>query len=197
MARWVNKIVFTWLSLLTVTSILSLCRTFYSADNIGIDYSGILIGILSVLVTTLIGWQLYSFVGFSKQERNNEIKINRLLNILRNESENDKRGEYLHSDDLAEIYRLILKFGSEVDAEYAYIRHKLNGAYYCSRIGELEQCDNSLLSVITFIQYKHPEVKHSRKDNLLRILMRISSEDRIENHTKALEAVACLKVVET
>lgn len=56
----------TWslgLSIIAVIiSTLSLCAAFYRTPTLGIDYQGIIVGILSLLITILIGWQIYNVI---------------------------------------------------------------------------------------------------------------------------------------
>lgn len=56
----------TWslgLSIIAVIiSILSLCAAFYRTPSLGIDYQGVIVGILSLLITILIGWQIYNVI---------------------------------------------------------------------------------------------------------------------------------------
>ena len=44
--------------------IISLCRTYPRTEELGIDYMGILVGILSVIALFAISWQIYNTVTF-------------------------------------------------------------------------------------------------------------------------------------
>lgn len=51
-------------------------------DNLGFDYMGIIVGILSFLITLLIGWNIFSVIDFNKKveviiENNNKLKEER------------------------------------------------------------------------------------------------------------------------
>lgn len=48
------------LALSIVAIIFCICRIFPRTYNLGIDYIGIIVGILSLLVTILIGWNIYT-----------------------------------------------------------------------------------------------------------------------------------------
>lgn len=62
MSKGVKIIIVLWLILLSVTSLIAFFRSFYTEVNLGIDYAGVLVGILAALVTTLIGWQIYTII---------------------------------------------------------------------------------------------------------------------------------------
>lgn len=61
-----------------VTPIISLCALFFSIiaicnvcprTDIGFDYMGAIMGILSLLVTALIGWNIYTIIDFKEKDR--------------------------------------------------------------------------------------------------------------------------------
>lgn len=60
-----------WLVVVTIIlDIIILCRTFprtVDEQNLSIDYIGIIIGILSLLVTLLIGWQIWKTIEIDKK----------------------------------------------------------------------------------------------------------------------------------
>lgn len=43
-------------------SIIAICMAGYRTPEFGLDYLGVLVGVLSLLVTVLIGWQIYSML---------------------------------------------------------------------------------------------------------------------------------------
>ena len=77
------KIVMTiWLIVISIISILSLIRSFYYDVSLGIDYSGILVGILAALCTVLIGWQIYTIIDFNKRRKDLEEHEKKLMSII-------------------------------------------------------------------------------------------------------------------
>lgn len=68
-----------WLIILSIISIAALCRTFYRSIELGIDYFGIIVGILAALCTVLIGWQIYNIIDFRRARQELEARENRLI----------------------------------------------------------------------------------------------------------------------
>jgi len=66
-----------------VFSIISLCRTLpRSCDNLGFDYMGVIVAIFSLLVTILIGWNIYTALDIGKEMKiikNEQSKIKEQL----------------------------------------------------------------------------------------------------------------------
>lgn len=71
----------TWsfgLSIIAVIiSILSLCAAFYRTPTLGIDYQGIIVGILSLLITILIGWQIYNVIYLKNELRKEVLNLSK------------------------------------------------------------------------------------------------------------------------
>lgn len=64
-----------------------LCILFHRTNNLGIDYLGIIVGIQSLLVTILIGWNIYQVINIKQEwERSKEYTI-RLENDLKKSQE--------------------------------------------------------------------------------------------------------------
>ena len=52
-----------WLSIISLLlSIISTCVAVWRSPELGFDYQGVITGVLSLLVTVLIGWQIYNYV---------------------------------------------------------------------------------------------------------------------------------------
>lgn len=51
------------LSIVAMTiAIIATCIAAYRTPELGFDYQGVIVGILSLLVTVLIGWNIYTFI---------------------------------------------------------------------------------------------------------------------------------------
>lgn len=48
-------------------SILALCASYPAVESLQFDYLGLLVGILTVLVTTLLGWQIYNSISINQK----------------------------------------------------------------------------------------------------------------------------------
>gem|GEM_PF-2775313 len=59
-----------------VLSVISVCRSYCRTEDLGFDYSGVFVGVLSVLVTFLVAWNIYSVIDINSKvkEMQKEIK---------------------------------------------------------------------------------------------------------------------------
>lgn len=62
-----------------IFSILSLCQLF-PRTNLGFDYMGVIVGILSLLVAVLIGWNIYSVIDMKNLKEETERRVDKLIN---------------------------------------------------------------------------------------------------------------------
>lgn len=60
-----------WLiSIVALTmSVASVCVACFRTGDLGFDYQGVIVGVLSLLVTALIGWQIYSTIAMEERMR--------------------------------------------------------------------------------------------------------------------------------
>ena len=73
-----------------VMSTVTMCHSF--PRIYGIDYIGVIIGILSLLVTILIGWNIYTVVDFNRKVNSMGHKVHEATNILNAEINHIIRG---------------------------------------------------------------------------------------------------------
>lgn len=61
---------------------ISLPRTVDIANPTRLDYQGTIVAIFALLVTVLIGWQIYSALDLAKHVRRNDMRVNNALNRI-------------------------------------------------------------------------------------------------------------------
>lgn len=66
--KWIIAIAIL-LSIIAITlSIVSICKT-YPTQNQGLDYWGLILGVLALLITILVGWQIFSIINFQSAQK--------------------------------------------------------------------------------------------------------------------------------
>lgn len=75
MRNWIKSYWSNCLSIAAIIcSVVAICVSLPSAPELGIDYIGVIVGILSLLVTMLIGWQIYNAIVIEKKIKD-EVKL--------------------------------------------------------------------------------------------------------------------------
>lgn len=49
-----------------IGTIFCICRLFFRTSELGFDYMGVIVGVLSFIVTFVLGWQIYSVINMKK-----------------------------------------------------------------------------------------------------------------------------------
>lgn len=102
-----------------VMSIIAICVAGHHTPNLGIDYQGMIVGVLSLLVTVLIGWNIYSVLDLKglkdriyvtektlKKDMNKAIN-NASLNFKIEMMESSAVLQAYHSKDLIEALQVM------------------------------------------------------------------------------------------
>ncbi len=192
MSKAWKAIVLVWLIIISIVSILALCRSFCREAAIGIDYSGILVGILSALVTVLIGWQIYSLIDFSKREEKNREIIDAHTSIAKNMMENKDRGNYLLNDNLSDIYKNILT-DDRSSCIYEMIHFKVAAIYYAAIIGEYDVCEDGISEIVGYIAKYNPTISEGRRARLVRNACSVPNQNSIKNFADLINAITVIK----
>lgn len=90
MKKYGNIVILILSVISTIISIIAICRVCPNTSELGLDYQGIIVGMLALLVTALIGWQIY--IAINVKEELKEIKalrkeIDGKINAMRKEME--------------------------------------------------------------------------------------------------------------
>ncbi|WP_308744842.1 hypothetical protein [uncultured Bacteroides sp.] len=68
MKNWIKSYWSNCLSIAAIIcSVVAICVSLPSSPELGMDYIGVIIGILSLLVTMLIGWQIWNVIAIDKK----------------------------------------------------------------------------------------------------------------------------------
>lgn len=54
-----------------VLSVVAVCVACCHTPDLGLDYQGVIVGVLSLLVTVLIGWNIYSVIDLKDSKKQN------------------------------------------------------------------------------------------------------------------------------
>lgn len=130
--------------------------------NLEFDYLGLLIGIVSLLVTVMLGWNIFQVIDLKKaKEEIAEIAERSSWEVQKN----------FHVDLAMHACRLEMR--------YEEVYHVLWQIICESKLGNYNQCDN-LISIMSGIE--KPERKESRKNTLKSVAALIENKDKISRY---------------
>ena len=159
-----------YISLITslIAVICSLIALFHVCPRVlGLDYLGIIVGILSLLITLLLGWNIYTLVDFKrKMNELNDIKkdFRKIFDV--------NRATYIaHIADIEEsiaiIYGLKLEQYKETNAETEWISHLIYSALHYAKTGNKKKGNLLIHEAIEAIKHVDGQKLDKRKCFLL------------------------------
>lgn len=104
MKKYRNIVILILSVISTIISIIAICRVYPNTSELGLDYQGIIVGILALLVTALIGWQIY--IAINVKEELKEILVFR-KEISNKINEKYSELDYQTSIELSQVIQML------------------------------------------------------------------------------------------
>ncbi|CAM3885133.1 hypothetical protein ELBR111191_14780 [Elizabethkingia bruuniana] len=141
-----------------VISIIAISISCFTPGDLKIDNYNSIISSLSILITVLIGWQIYALVDYSKyrkeisadfesfkKETNDSLslKFNEINNIL---SEYDKKWGIINikiEGDMASMYYSVASVHLKTNDYVAFLENMLHCIVAAERVGNIEMMNNA------------------------------------------------------
>lgn len=182
-----------WLIVLSTISIAALCRSFYRDVQLELDYSGILVGILSALCTVLIGWQIYTVIDFSQREKVNSAKIAGIIEALKNSERKDLYRSYLSHHAIADVYAHLCNGMIVEKTEYECVNNRLEALYYASALEDWETC--KLIAHLTnrFIEKRKSKFNPTEVEGFIRTLLSTNGQNFSEEFCQLLNTIQSIQ----
>lgn len=180
------------LSIVAITlSITATCMAAYRTPELEFDYQGVIVGVLSLLVTALIGWNIYNIIDFNKKAEELSTKTNVMSSIMNTQLKEQDRMGAVMENTMSDIYYSLLGLKDPLTLEYKYMYHKIWSLVYSSKMGDITTCNivvKTALSVAT-----HPEevlLTNECKQTLIVLLSKVENAEKIERFDEIVERVA-------
>lgn len=154
-----------------LVSVIAICMAGYRTPELGFDYQGVIVGILSLLVTVLIGWQIYSILDAKN------IVSNMKQDVISMATAADKQAHQLSATvygALADFYR----YRDEYVYEYFY--NSLLALKYSYDIMNIGVC-NAYVRVLNEHFPVNKPISNFQKSMLLNVMESIKDDNTITN----------------
>lgn len=143
------------------------------------DYYGVIVGILSILVTILIGWNIYSVIDLKR------IKTEHLSAVSKMYEDNHqiKAGLLMSRGQIEEDFAIVC--GPEVKNRPLVISHTLKAINCWAEIGEYGKANNCVKFLLMIGE--HPlivECSEQQHNSWMNLLKSIPNQQMIENIEK-------------
>lgn len=178
-------------------SVMAICIVLPRTD-LAVDYLGLLTGILGILVTVLIGWNIYTIIDF-KQEKERlhqyfemqKDSVHKVGNDLRTVFMNRLSQSSIHDKNVADIYAQLMGIQRSNPLSFYYLFYTLNAITTASQAENYQACNLWVMEITQVLPSpKDVLMPKSSKQRLVDCVLRIPNYDKIENLGKVLSLIA-------
>jgi hypothetical protein len=175
-------------SIAIVVSVVAICVAAYRSPELGFDYQGVLVGMLTLLVTVLIGWQIYTFIDFNSKKRG--------LDILSKETSVSIQQSMAISENTNwMIYHHLLLGTDPLGLEYRFLYHGIACLFHTSQFENLETCNTIVNTLLyTVVDPSKIEISDKGKNDLIMLLSKIRNPDAIKGYNELVMKILSIKI---
>lgn len=180
MSKYRNTITLILSAISIMVSVAALCRTYPHTSDLGMDYQGVIVGMLALLVTILIGWQIYTAINVKEELKD--------IKDLRREINKQERDIYIRStNNLFEFQSAMFmmydnkKEKSNSDIFQLYL-HEISSIYHLCSLGKQNEC-TSIVNILIARKSILMSEKFQKEqiDSLMDILLSAMDISKVEN----------------
>lgn len=179
-----------------ILSVIAVCVAVWRSPELGFDYQGVIVGVLSLLVTVLVGLNIYTLVDFNKKGSLVDEKIELITKSLNNLNKAELSTSATTEYAISSLYYSLLGLKDPLGLEYRYIYHNLISLSKISQLGNTETCSaivKGMLEVI--VRPEDISMKKINKDQLYGWISQIMNPTEIEGFVELVERIARIKTV--
>lgn len=175
------------LSIVAITlSITATCIAAYRPPELEFDYQGVIVGVLSLLVTMLIGWNIFSIIDIRKiRDELLTTKVNSIFNAEKNNA--------ITCHAVSDYYYHVLLKSDPLGIEYQFLYYRISELFHVPNIVDTETCNVIVKVLLEMI--KSPEDIHilqSCKDRLIGLLSMVNEKEKIIKYNELMSVIARL-----
>lgn len=188
-----NRNLVSWIALglsviSIVMSIIAICTSYPHNAELGFDYQGVIVAILSLLVTVLLGWNIYTLIDMRGIRNDiNEISSGASFMIQKNMAVTESTNWM--------IYHYLLLGKDPLGLDYRFLYHGIACLYHTSQFHDINTCNaivKALLECIT--NPKSITITKNGKNDILKLLNGVKQTDKIDGFLELLNRMALVNV---
>lgn len=185
-----------------VLSIVAICVSCPRSD-MSFDYLGLITGVLGVLVTVLVGWNIYMIIDFKQEkeklqqyfdEQKKEVRSvgNDVIVTFKNQISQSA----LLEKNIADVYSQLMGLNKTVPLAFNYLFHLLGAIVSASQAENYDACNIWLAEIQrTLTSPDQIVMPVSCKKHLIEALMQIHKSDSIHGLDEVVNLIAQINVI--
>lgn len=185
-----------------VLSIVAICVSCPRSD-MSFDYLGLITGVLGVLVTVLVGWNIYMIIDFKQEkeklqqyfdEQKKEVRSvgNDVIVTFKNQISQSA----LLEKNIADVYSQLMGLNKTIPLSFNYLFHLLGAIVSASQAENYDACNIWLAEIQrTLTSPDQIVMPVSCKKHLIEALMQIHKSDSIHGLDEVVNLIAQINVI--
>ena len=172
---------------------INICIVFPRTQDLCFDYIGVIVGIFALLVTVLIGWNVYSLIDLNHRSDKYEKSIHTLSELINTVRYIEDNNNLSTESSFFNVYRHFLN-DTYPGAEYYLILHGLNSIATSMLNNNIEMATSMTKTMLEII--KEPQeiiISSKSKKDLLTHISFVKNSDKIPNFNVLVEKIALIK----
>lgn len=171
-------------------SIIAICISCPRDTELGFDYQGVIVGVLSLLVTALLGWNIYTLIDMrSVRDDMDEISSGASFMLQKNMAITENTNWM--------IYHYLLLGEDPLGIEYRFLYHGIANLYHTSQFHDINTCNTIVKGLLECITNpKDITITKHGKSNILNLLNGVKQYDKIDGFLELLNRVALINTKE-
>ena len=169
-------------------SIIAICISCPHKAELGFDYQGVLVGILSLLVTALIGWNIYTIIDIkSTRDKIDEISTGASFMGQKNMAGSESTNWM--------IYHYLLLEKDPLGLEYRFLYHGVACLFHTSQFSDITTCNAIVKGLLeSIVNPNSITITKNGKNEILKLLSNVKHTDKIEGYLELLNRIALVNV---
>lgn len=163
-------------------------------SNLGFDYMGVIVGVLSLLVTVLVGWNIYTIIDYQKEISKTKKELNFIkqdINTLANKTIQERTELFASiQKDFALIS--LRNYLMRVDKSFlsSIFTYTIKSVICYSYLKDYKQADDLIASLINAIPKEtYNSIDNKDKLNIKEITKDIIDVNKLKNYNKLMEYI--------
>lgn len=171
-----------------VFGIISICISAWRSPELSFDYQGVIVGVLSMLVTVLIAWNIYSLIDIKRIKE--ELIASKNMSVF-----NAERNNLLTCHSIGDFYYYILIGSDPLGVEYQFLYYRISEIFHASNIGDIGTCNVIVQAILEMIvNPEHIKINHESRNRILSLLTKVNRRDEIIGYDDLVAVIARLGV---
>lgn len=165
-------------------SVIAICNVY--PRQLGLDYLGMIVGVLALLTTILIGWNIYTLIDIKEIHK-------RYISIINQVDISQHKVLAVQENANWMIYHQLLLKNDPCGLEFRFLYHGVSCLYHTSMIDKYETC--SLIARTINDCFTNPQavkLSKSNKQQVLLLLRQVKQPSKIEGYMDLMEKVALI-----